>query len=112
MVPELLDVIVSRQEVGSLGGVPLIRLRDSNSYPLYARMKRLTDLVISLAVIITGLPLWLLIIILIKTTSRGPVFYVQKRAGLHGEPFKMYKFRSMVNDAEEKLPHSGGFQSP
>jgi len=49
------------------------------------------------------MPLWIAIALFIKFGSKGPVFFTQVRAGLHGKPFKMYKFRSMVEDAEAKL---------
>ena len=61
------------------------------------------DLLISAGLILAGLPIWLLLGLLIKATSKGPVFFDQIRAGLHGEAFSMLKFRSMVADAEEKL---------
>ncbi len=103
MVPDFLDVAVRRREVGSLDGLPFILLRDASVHPVYPLVKRAVDIVISLAVLVAGLPLWLLLALLIKLTSKGPVFYVQQRAGLHGKPFAMRKFRSMVEGAHERL---------
>ncbi|MEI6514528.1 MAG: sugar transferase [bacterium] len=68
-------------------------------------IKRGTDIVFALLGMIITMPLWALIALAIKTTSRGPVFFTQSRAGLNGRPFKMFKFRSMVIDAEEQLKH-------
>jgi exopolysaccharide biosynthesis polyprenyl glycosylphosphotransferase len=66
----------------------------------YAVSKRAMDLVLSVAAIVAlSLPL-LIVAILIKITSRGPVFFSQNRVGLGGAPFKMYKFRTMVVNAE------------
>ena len=64
--------------------------------------KRLADLVISELALIALSPLFLLVGILIKLTSRGPVFFVQVRIGQYGRPFRFYKFRSMYVDAEKR----------
>ena len=64
--------------------------------------KRLADLVISELALIALSPLFLLVGILIKLTSRGPVFFVQVRIGQYGRPFRFYKFRSMYLDAEAR----------
>jgi lipopolysaccharide/colanic/teichoic acid biosynthesis glycosyltransferase len=55
-----------------------------------------------LAITVT-LPLWGVIALAVKLTSRGPVFFAQERAGLNGTPFRMFKFRTMVADAEDRL---------
>jgi exopolysaccharide biosynthesis polyprenyl glycosylphosphotransferase len=63
-------------------------------------VKRLIDIVVSLIVLVAGLPLWILIAILIKIDSRGPVIYKQERVGKDGKIFTLYKFRSMHENAE------------
>ncbi|MEI6563101.1 MAG: sugar transferase [bacterium] len=68
-------------------------------------IKRGTDIIFALLGIIITMPLWALIAVAIKTSSRGPVFFTQARAGLNGRPFNMFKFRSMVVGAEEQLKH-------
>lgn len=103
MVPDFLDVAVMRTELGTFSGVPLVRLRDSALHPVYGIVKRIIDVFIALVVTLVGLPLWLAVAVLIKVTSKGPIFYTQERVGLHGRPFLMYKFRSMVRDADSKL---------
>jgi exopolysaccharide biosynthesis polyprenyl glycosylphosphotransferase len=103
MIPDFLDVAVTRTEVGSFAGVPLVLLQDSALHPVYAIFKRVVDVAISLLVLVLGLPFWLAIALLIKLTSKGPVFYAQERMGMYGKPFPMYKFRSMVPDADEQL---------
>ena len=65
-------------------------------------MKRLLDTALSLAVLIILAPVMLVVAILIKLTSPGPVFFVQDRVGMNQRRFKLYKFRSMVADAEER----------
>ncbi len=66
-------------------------------------VKRALDVAGAAAGLILLAPLMLLIALAIKLTSPGPVFFVQERVGLHGRRFRMYKFRSMVADAEERL---------
>lgn len=63
--------------------------------------KRIIDIVISAALIIILAPLFIIIGILIKLDSRGPAVFTQERAGLNGMPFKIYKFRTMVQNAEK-----------
>jgi exopolysaccharide biosynthesis polyprenyl glycosylphosphotransferase len=65
-------------------------------------VKRLIDASVSLAVLIFLLPLMLLIALIIKVTSPGPVFFVQNRVGMNQRQFRLYKFRSMVADAEKR----------
>ena len=65
-------------------------------------MKRLIDAAISLAAIVLLLPLMLVVAILIKLTSPGPVLFVQNRVGMNQRQFRLYKFRSMVVDAEKR----------
>ncbi|MEX2242835.1 MAG: exopolysaccharide biosynthesis polyprenyl glycosylphosphotransferase [Fimbriimonadaceae bacterium] len=69
----------------------------------YRKRKRLLDIFGSLFLCALFLPLMLVIAALIKLTSKGPVFYSSKRAGLMGRPFNFYKFRSMYVDADKRL---------
>lgn len=103
MLPGSYEIAVSRYEIGSFAGTPVIRLRDSALKPIYAIVKRCMDICVSLGIIIIGMPLWPIIAVLIKLTDKGPVFFIQTRAGLHEEPFRMIKFRTMVLGAEEQL---------
>ena len=68
---------------------------------IYKFSKRLLDIICSLLGLIILSPVLLIVAILIKLESKGPVVFSQKRVGLNGEEFKMYKFRSMVQNAEE-----------
>ncbi len=65
-------------------------------------MKRLIDAFVSLAVLIVFLPMMLIVAIVIKLTSPGPVFFSQNRVGMNQRQFRLYKFRSMVADAEAR----------
>lgn len=65
-------------------------------------LKRFFDILLSLLALIVLFPLCLLVAILIKLTSKGPIFYVQTRVGMYGRHFLFYKFRSMYVDAEKR----------
>ncbi len=66
-------------------------------------MKRSIDVFISLAVLILGFPFFVAIGLLIKLTSRGPVFFKQRRVGENGKPFFLYMFRSMKIDCDDSI---------
>lgn len=70
-----------------------------NHYQL--AIKKLMDVLVSLVVIIAFSPVFIIISVLIKLTSRGPVIFKQARVGLRGRPFNLYKFRTMVANAED-----------
>lgn len=78
-----------------------IESESSMEFSLYEVIKRLIDVVCSFLGVIVLSPLFIVIAIIIKTTSKGPVFFSQKRVGKNGKEFNMYKFRSMVVNAEE-----------
>lgn len=71
--------------------------------PIYDFVKRVFDIVCSLIGLIVLSPVFIIISILIKTTSEGPVFFAHKRVGKGGKTIKIYKFRSMVTNAEELI---------
>ncbi|WP_194776392.1 sugar transferase [Pararhodonellum marinum] len=64
-------------------------------------LKRVFDIVFSFCVLVFGSPVFLILLLITKVTSKGPAFYTQERIGENGIPFKMYKFRSMCVDAEK-----------
>jgi exopolysaccharide biosynthesis polyprenyl glycosylphosphotransferase len=65
------------------------------------KLKRLMDIVLSFILILVSLPVTFVTAVAIKLESKGPIFYKQERSGLNGKAFKIYKFRSMVTDAEK-----------
>ena len=68
---------------------------------LVIKVKRLIDIIVSSIILLISLPLWSIIALFIKINSRGPSFYVQKRVGKNESLFSLYKFRSMIDKAEE-----------
>jgi lipopolysaccharide/colanic/teichoic acid biosynthesis glycosyltransferase len=103
ILPAFTGIAVRQREIASFDGMPLIRVRDAARHPLYGLFKDATDRLLALAVLVLGAPLWLLIAALIKLTSPGPVLFSQMRAGMRGVPFRIFKFRTMTVDAEERL---------
>ncbi len=103
IVPDILDLTAATLEAGQINDVPLLTISESMLSPLQLKLKRLFDIVFSLVVLIVALPLFAVIAILIKTTSEGPVFYKQKRLAHGKEIMHIYKFRSMISNAEEVL---------
>jgi len=83
-----------------LDGLTVVGLRVNPQHGLNVAVKRVMDVSISLLALFLLLPLLVLIALLVKLTSRGPIFYLQERCGLNHERFQMVKFRTMRNDAE------------
>ncbi|MCS6896705.1 MAG: undecaprenyl-phosphate glucose phosphotransferase [Nitrospira sp.] len=81
-------------------GMPIVGLRESPHYGVNIVVKRAMDILLAGLALIVLAPLMIAIAILVKATSRGPVFYRQERCGLNGKPFQMLQFRSMRVDAE------------
>jgi Undecaprenyl-phosphate glucose phosphotransferase len=84
----------------NLDGLPVIGLRESPHFGLNVVVKRAMDVLLSLGALIVLSPLMLVIGVLVKLTSPGPMFYRQERCGLNGQVFSMLKFRSMGVNAE------------
>ncbi len=103
LLPDLLELITVRTGIETLRGLPLITLREPAITGVNSVLKRALDLVGAIVgLVITG-PVMLLVAILIRLDSKGPIFFAQERAGQYGKPFRMYKFRSMVENAEALL---------
>ena len=94
-VPNLCNVMLDRMHIDHIGDLPLISLRGSRIVGLNWALKRSFDLVFASLVLIILAPLNLLMALLVKLTSRGPVLFKQTRIGLNGQPFTFLKFRSM-----------------
>ena len=102
VVPDLLQVMALRARLEDLEGVPIININDVSLQGVHSVVKRVMDVIISaMALMILSLP-FAIIAILIRTTSPGSAFYRQERMGLDGRPFSVYKFRSMLEDAERE----------
>ena len=95
VAPRTTDLLVERGEYVPGQGLPLFELRPPILAGADWAVKRAFDVVVAALIVVIGLPLWLLIALLVKATSRGPVFYSAPRIGLGEQPFRMLKFRTM-----------------
>jgi len=88
--------------VNYIGITPLVTYYESFEHGSDSMIKRYVDIIVSSVILILLLPLFIIIAILIKLDSPGSIFYVSRRSGRKGRVFNMYKFRSMVKDAEKQ----------
>lgn len=101
-IPDLTGLISHTTHMDTIGGIPVIRLREVPLAGWNGVVKRTLDLVLSSLALILLSPLFLFLVIAIKLDSPGPVFYGQERMGRDKRVFKMLKFRSMRADAEAR----------
>jgi exopolysaccharide biosynthesis polyprenyl glycosylphosphotransferase len=103
LAPSLTDVGGPRIHMRPVAGLPLIHVETPRYEGLKRFSKRAFDIVSSSFLILTLSPVLLAIALGVRFSAPGPVFFRQERVGLNGEHFSMYKFRSMVLDAEDRL---------
>ncbi|MEY3240370.1 MAG: hypothetical protein RIR11_1808 [Bacteroidota bacterium] len=104
IIPDMYDILLGTVKMNHVYGAVLIEIRQELMPKWQRTLKRLIDLVASVLALVLLSPLYLYIIIRIKLSSPGPIFYAQERVGLHHKPFHIYKFRSMSEDAERNGP--------
>jgi exopolysaccharide biosynthesis polyprenyl glycosylphosphotransferase len=103
IVPDFFEISLNQVDVSELNGIPLLSVRE---YPLHGEMrviKRLSDMILAALLLAIASPIMALVAIAIKVESPGPVFFRQRRVGRNGHIFTLLKFRSMYEDAEERL---------
>lgn len=94
-LPEFYEIISRKIPLGSISdGWILNKINKSENF-LYSKIKRLTDVVLSILLLTVTSPLWILTSIIIPLETKGPVIFKQKRLGLNAKEFVLYKFRSM-----------------
>jgi exopolysaccharide biosynthesis polyprenyl glycosylphosphotransferase len=103
IAPILFNCLPRKTEIDQIGVLPMIRLFREPLSKSSRILKRAFDSMIAAIAITFLLPLWLLIALLIKLDSRGPVFYAQERVGMDGRLFLLYKFRTMKAGADPEL---------
>lgn len=102
LVPDMQALHTSRMRLTELAGIPFISVREGGLSGVDRIVKRTFDLVCSAAGMVVLLPVGVLLALLVKLDSRGPLLYRQERVGQDGREFKMIKFRTMRQDAEAK----------
>jgi exopolysaccharide biosynthesis polyprenyl glycosylphosphotransferase len=101
IVPELYDMFLSETDGEDVNGLPLVEVMGASIYGASEVIKRLVDIFVSSVALLLFSPLILVIMVLIKIGSKGPVLFKQERVGKDGKIFSLYKFRSMTKDAEK-----------
>ncbi len=99
---DLFNLRFAKAKATEMGGIPLVSFQATPVSIWQMAIKRFADIILALIGITVLLPLFPFLALLIKLTSKGPIFFTQTRCGLNGRLFKIYKFRSMVVDAEAK----------
>lgn len=100
-IPDYNNIIPTRAYIEDVQGLPVINIRRVPLSGLFNRfIKRFADIVLAVLALIVFSPIMLIVTVLVKTTSKGPVIYKQERVGLHNKTFKMYKFRSMIDSCD------------
>lgn len=112
IVPDLYDIISGQARTREIYGFPLIDINPVLLRPWEEAAKRTLDILVSSIVLLAGLPLWILITIAVRLTSKGPAIYSQSRVGRDGDLFKIYKYRSMYIDAEQSGPQWASKNDP
>ena len=102
MAPDMIELMTSRMRIEEIEGVPFIQVREASLSVWNRILKRAFDVAFALVVLILASPLLLILILLIKATSPGPIFFLQERVGLDGTLFRVIKFRTMRTDAEKE----------
>lgn len=106
MVPRVYDMLTGAARIGFIDRPSLIRITEFHMTDSELCIKRAFDVVASASGLILLSPIFALIALQVKISSRGPVFYSQERIGKFGIPFRIYKFRTMINNAEaDGVPH-------
>lgn len=112
IIPDIYDILSGSVKMSSIFGAPLIQINTEIMPAWQFFLKRLIDFAGSIIAIILLSPVFLILAILVKLSSPGPVFFKQERIGQHNKPFNIFKFRSMYEDAEDRGPQLSSKNDP
>jgi exopolysaccharide biosynthesis polyprenyl glycosylphosphotransferase len=100
VIPDLYDVLLKKSLSNKIGDTPIMEVPEILVPPVPVFLKHTFDFIFALTGLVFSLPVFLLIAVIIRITSPGPVFYTQERVGKSGKGFRVIKFRSMLHNAE------------
>ncbi|MCD4655847.1 sugar transferase, partial [bacterium] len=100
-VPNLFDMFIQQVHFEEIDGIPLLRMKSSRKSYIYIATKRVFDILFALSALLITSPIAILVSMMIKIDSPGPVIFSQKRVGKDGRYFNMFKFRSMHVSASQ-----------
>jgi exopolysaccharide biosynthesis polyprenyl glycosylphosphotransferase len=101
IVPDLYEILSGQARTSQLYGIPLIDIMPELMPEWEKKLKRISDVVISLIILLLTLPLNIFVALAIRLDSKGPILFKQERIGMNNKNFTIYKFRSMYLDAEK-----------
>jgi exopolysaccharide biosynthesis polyprenyl glycosylphosphotransferase len=102
VIPELFELSILGANTQQIDDMMVISIKPPHLSVFQQIYKRLFDLLVSTILLVISSPLLLALFLLIPLTSKGPALYRQERIGLNGKPYLIYKFRSMIQDAEKR----------
>jgi exopolysaccharide biosynthesis polyprenyl glycosylphosphotransferase len=112
IIPDIYDILSGQVKMTSILGTPLIEIKNQINPEWQISVKRFLDVFTSIFVLIFFSWVYFIIGIFVKFGSKGPVFFKQVRIGIHGKPFYIYKFRTMISDAEKEGPALSSTNDP
>ena len=112
VVPSVYDYLMGSVKVNHILGAPLVEVFPQIMKPWEVIAKRAFDIFFALCALLLLLPVYLVVTVLIKLDSEGPIIYSQERIGRGGRPFMIHKFRSMYQDAEKMGPQLSSDEDP
>lgn len=112
ILPDMYDILSGSVRMSSIYGAPLMEVHRHMMPPAQVVLKRGMDLTVSTLALVLLAPVYIGIAAAVKATSAGPVFFSQERVGLHGRPFRIFKFRTMVVNAEQAGPQLSSDDDP
>ncbi len=112
VIPDMYDILSGSVRMSSIFGAPLIIINREIMPAWQQTIKRAIDILAALFVLIFFFPLFLVVGLIVKFTTPGPIIFSQERIGIHGKPFMIHKFRSMYVDAEKAGPALSSERDP
>ena len=112
IIPDMYDILSGQVKMTSIFGTPLIDVKHEIMPQWQRSLKRFIDLSVSLVVLLLFWWLFILLALIVKFSSKGPIFFFQERVGKNGIPFSIIKFRSMFSNAEEMGPQLSSDDDP
>jgi len=112
IIPDAYDILSGSVKMNSIFGALLINITPTSMPDWQFASKRIFDILFSTIAILILIPVYLTVAFLVKTSSKGPIFFTQERIGKNGKPFKIIKFRTMKVNAESKGPQLSSSNDP
>lgn len=113
VIPDLSEIVQGFVRTQQIAGLPLVSIHPVYNSFYMKFIKRVLDRIFAFIFLLLSSPIWILIMAAIKIDTKGPIFYRQVRSGYRGREFKIFKFRSMVHDAEARTgPVWAGGEDP